>query len=248
MAGDTQIKRTFRVRFAQIDGARVIYYPRYLEMIADVFPEAAMDNYPFDLAIRFKRPNRLGDDIKMCLRQRANGWSVSDQTSGEYFSVTLTECLDGSDFEWDQEEFASFTADELTIRDWMCGPKGTLHLSRYFELISHTVEQWFESCLGITFSELHVAQDLGIPTVQMDTRCLRLPPCGARVRMGLRPLSVGASAVQLISRLTSAGNTWLETRQIIVFVELNDKKIKSTRIPEVLRKRMLSQLATVQAE
>ena len=248
MAGDTQIKRTFRVRFAQIDGARVIYYPRYLEMIADVFPEVAMDNYPFDLAIRFKRPNRLGDDIKMCLRQCANGWSVSDQTSGEHFSVTLTECVDGSNFEWDQEEIASFTADELTIRDWMCGPSGTLHLSRYYELISHTVEQWFESCLGIIFSELHVAQDIGIPTVQMDTRCLRLPPCGARVRMGLRPLSVGASAVQLISRLTCAGKTWMETRQVIVFVELNDKKIASTRIPETLRKRMLSQLAIVQAE
>jgi acyl-ACP thioesterase len=72
MAKISQIERNFRVRFAQIDGARVIFFPRYLEMIAETFPEVAINEFPFDLAIKFRQPNRLGDDIKMCLEQSAD--------------------------------------------------------------------------------------------------------------------------------------------------------------------------------
>jgi 4-hydroxybenzoyl-CoA thioesterase len=100
----------------------------------------------------------------------------------------------------------------------------------------------------MTFSDLHVARNLGVPTVQLDTHCQRLPASGDVVSVGLRPLSVGASAVHLLTRLASAGETWLETRQVVVFVELSDKKIRSTQIPGELRNRLVEQLATVQSE
>ena len=74
---DSSIARKFRVRFSQIDAARVIYYPRYLEIIADRFPEAEMDEAPFDVAIRFLQPNRLGDEIQMHLQSGPDGWSAS---------------------------------------------------------------------------------------------------------------------------------------------------------------------------
>ena len=248
MAKETQIVREFRVRFAQIDGARVIYYPRYLELIADTFPEVSLDAAPFDLAIRFARPNRLGDDIQMRLAQTAGAWSVSGTMDDEHFSVGLTACAERPELGASEEAPASFETAEFDIRDWMCGPSGRLHLSRYYELISHTVEQWFDSSLGLTFSELHVAKDIGIPTVQMDTRCQSLPASGETVRMGLRPLSVGASAVHLKTWLSSAGKVLLETVQVIVFVNLGDKKITSIRIPDTLRNRLVEQVAATQSE
>jgi len=248
MVKKIQIEREFRVRFAQIDGARVIYYPRYIEMIAETFPEIALDHTPFDMAIRFVQSNRLGDDIKMCLTENADSWSVAGGLEKEYFSIALSSRAEGVMLPPYQSELASFESGELTIHDWMCGPSGQLHLSRYYELISHTIEQWFDSSLGITFSDLHVAEDLGIPTVQMDTCCQRLPRRGEAVHMGLRPTSVGASAVQLTSWLTGHGKTLIETRQVIVFVELQDKKISSTRIPDALRKRLTMQLAATGSE
>jgi acyl-CoA thioesterase FadM len=54
---------------------------------------------------------------------------------------------------------------------------------------------------------------------------------------------VGASAVQLTTWLAAAGNILLETRQVLVFVELDDKKIRTVRIPEALRERIRAQLA-----
>ena len=41
-----RVAREFRVRFAQVDSAQVIYYPRYFEIIADTFPEIRLDVTP----------------------------------------------------------------------------------------------------------------------------------------------------------------------------------------------------------
>ncbi len=238
-----QIVRSFRVRFAQVDSAHVIYYPRYLEMIADTFPEAALDRTPYDLSIRFSDSNRLGDDIKLIFEPNETGWSVSGSMKQEFFSITLTEQSADRPVEPYESELASFETEQFAVRDWMCGPGGELQLSRYYELISHTVEQWFESGLEMSFSELHVARHLGIPTVQLETRCAELPRSGDTISMALRPFSVGESAAQLTTWLTRSGAVLLETRQVIVFAELGVRKIQSVRIPETLKRNMRSQLA-----
>ena len=239
----SSITRHFRVRFSQIDAAHVIYYPRYLEIIADTFPEARMDEAPFDVAIRFLQSNRLGDDIQMHLQSGPGGWSVSGRMETEHFSFALSRRPEDQRAQPYDSELASFETEAFMLRDWMCGPTGCLHLSRYYELISDAIERWFESSLGMPFDELHVARNFGIPTVQMDTRCYSLPQHGEIVTMGLRPFSVGSSAVQLTTWLAGAGNILLETRQVLVFVELDDKKIRTVRIPEALRERIRAQLA-----
>ena len=242
---DRKIVRSFRVRFAQVDGAHVIYYPRYLEMIADTFPEAALNRVPYDLSIRFLGSNRLGDNIRMIFEPNETGWSVSGSMKRESFSVVLTEKSADRPMEPYQSELASFETEQFTIRDWMCGPGGKLHLSRYYELISHAVEQWFEASLGMSFQELNVAENLGIPTVQLETKCTAFPRSGDPVSVALRPISVGESAAQLMTWLTGSGGVLLETRQVIVFADLSDRKIQSVRIPETLKCNMRSQLAAV---
>ena len=239
----SSITRNFRVRFSQIDAARVIYYPRYLEIIADTFPEAAMNAAPFDVAIRFLQSNRLGDEIQMHLQSGPDGWSVSGKMDIEHFSVALTRRPEDESAQPYDGELASFETEAFKLGDWMCGPGGHLHLSRYYELISGAIERWFESSVGMTFKELHFTREFGIPTVQMDTRCYSLPQYGETVSMGLRPLSVGASAVQLTTWLAAAGNILLETRQVLVFVELDDERIRTVRIPGELRERIREQLA-----
>jgi acyl-CoA thioesterase FadM len=47
----------------------------------------------------------------------------------------------------------------------------------------------------------------------------------------------------LTTWLAGAGNIMLETRQVLVFVELDDDKIKTVRIPDALRERIRAQLA-----
>ena len=242
-----RIERDFQVRFAHIDGARVIYYPRYLEIVADTFPEASMNCPPFDIAIRFMRSNRLGDTVKMVFEGNARHWSVSGGMGNPHFSIEVESATDTS-LTANSIELASFNDDERQVAGWMCGPDSRLHLSRYYELISNAIEQWFENSLGMTFHELHIAQDIGIPTVQLNTRCLRLPLAGEAVSMGIRPISVGSSSLLLNSWLICNNEALLETSQAIVFVRLHRSKIQKIRIPEALKQRMSSQLAARQPE
>ena len=238
---NVHIERDFRVRFAQIDGARVIYYPRYLEIIAETFPEARMDEPPFDMQIRFMRSNRLGDDIHMVFEANPRGWSVSGSVDEPHFTVEVAGCPAESKSAGEQRQ-ASFNGGEFEVAGWICGGDGRLHLSRYYELISRAIEQWFERSLGMTFHQLHIAQDIGIPTVQLNTRCLRRPSAGETVSMALRPISVGNSAVQLKSWLILGDDVLLESLQVIVFVQLHRETIQTIRIPGALKNAMSSQL------
>jgi len=232
------IDRTFRVRFAQIDSAQVIYYPRYLEMVADTFPEAQMGAPPFDLSIRFMKPNRLGDDVRMRLTRQSAGWSVSGHMTDEHFLISLV----AADKQKLLAHEDAYSSSAITVRNWMCGPSGRLHVSRYFELISHAIEQWFESSLSLTFYELHVRRGLGIPTVQLDTQCQGLPAAGDEIVMRLHPLSVGSSALQLQSWLVCTERVLLTSRQVIVFVKKSDNAIETVRIPGELREQIQRQI------
>ena len=104
----SSITRHFRVRFSQIDAARVIYYPRYLEIIADTFPEARMDEAPFDVAIRFLRSNRLGDEVQMHLQIGPRRWSGSGRMETEGFSSALSRRLEDQRAQSYDRELASF--------------------------------------------------------------------------------------------------------------------------------------------
>ena len=236
-----RISREFRVRFAQIDSAHVIFYPRYLEMIADTFPEARMDHTPFNMAIRFLQSNRLGDDLNMHLDIDDEGWTATGEMQRQQFVVVMSNGT--ADAPAKMPSATPFVGPERLIGDWQCDPQGRLHLSRYYELISETVEQWFESSLGMSFNELHIQRSLGIPTVQFDTAVQALPCSGEPISFRLAPLSVGHTAVQLLHSLERAGEVLAQTRQVIVFVELNDDKISPVQVPGTIRQSLEAQLA-----
>lgn len=236
-----RISREFRVRFAQIDSAHVIFYPRYLEIIAETFPEARMDRSPFSMVVRFLQSNRLGDDLLLHLDIDDDGWTATGEMQRQHFVVVKADGV--AELAATPTSATSFVSPERVIGDWQCDSNGRLHLSRYYELISETVEQWFETSLGMSFHELHIQRSLGIPTVQFDTAVQALPGRGEPVAMRLAPINVGGAALQLLHSLESAGEVLAQTRQVIVFVELNDDKIRPVPIPESLRTLLEAQLA-----
>lgn len=121
---ENEQKAVFVVRFAHIDGAAVVFYPRYVEMLGAVFPRLPLARPPFRLAFEFRKPNRLGDELELhCTaaggagpRAAAGGepggpareadaripadgassWTVSGRLNGnEHFSAELSLCAAG---------------------------------------------------------------------------------------------------------------------------------------------------------
>lgn len=100
----------------------------------------------------------------------------------------------------------------------------------------------------MSFRELHVDRCLGIPTVQLNTRCTELPRAGDAVSMHLQPESVGNSSVQFTSYLAKGSSVLLATRQVLVFVGFVDDKIAKVRIPEAVREKIATQIDAVNTQ
>ena len=71
------------------------------------------------------------------------------------------------------------------IRFSHCDPTGILYFPHVFDFVNATVEDWFESGLGMPFPEFHLLHRLGNPVVSTD--CEFIHPCRfGEERMRLR--------------------------------------------------------------
>lgn len=235
------------VRFSHVDAAGIVFYPRYVEMFADAFPELAPLRPPFDLRMEFRKPTPLGEVLALAVASNdcGDGWRLSGASAGnEQFTMALASRAGPVPRIPEHElRLPAFRADGIRIHDWAAGPDGFLQLSRYYEFVNAAVEQWFEKSLGLPFRTLHTVKREGIPTVSLDTRCLRLPGIGADVDVRIRPVRVGSRSLTFDSWLTEAGECLIKTTQVIVYIKLEDEGFKSIALPHALRGSLARQLA-----
>lgn len=234
------------IRFSHVDFAGAVFYPRYFELLGDAFPALPIWTSPFAFDMRFVKPNRLGDRIRIVCEcdQATNAWSFSGRIEeSEHFSIRMQPATDRRlRADAHRPAMSSFRAEPVVIGAWASGGDGVLQVPRYFELISGAVEQWFGEALDLPFHVLHTVNRNGIPTVRLKTRCHELPRLGTTVQMWLRPTHVGRRSVRLTTWLVQDKVCVMETEQIIVFVSVNADGFRSREWPDELRRRMRQQL------
>jgi 4-hydroxybenzoyl-CoA thioesterase len=245
------LTREVVVRFSHVDAAGIVFYPRYIEMLAQTFPELAPGEAPFALEIEFRKPTPLGARLTLAVAAPAphDAWRVSGICGGaEAFTMMwrsgLAVPLSPGDHDSGKPAFRS---DAMRVDGWAVGPDARLQVSRYYEFVNAAVEQWFENELGLSFSRLH-ADRAGIPTVSLRTRCAELPRSGEEIRIWIRPVRIGSRSMQFDSWLVDARGCLIKTSQVIVFVGLEQDGFRSTPLPESLRLQLLRRLAETTLE
>ena len=225
--------RTAVIRFPQLDPAGIVFYPPYFELVLRHFPDVPFRRCPVGIKTEFLRSNRFGDRIELMFDDGGaiGTWSLTGAMNGcEYFSMTPIDvgapALPSS---------PTYRSKGEEVSDWCIGGDRRMQLSRYFELLNMEIERWFETTLGIPFAELHVAQRIGIPTVQFDTRVVTMPECGERMAIWLKPDKVGNRALTFTSWLVCGGEALIENRQVVVFVRMHESRYESMEIPEDIR-------------
>ena len=237
----SQTERSTTVRFAHVDAAGIVFYPRYIELLMRLFPDSPLASPPYSMQLEFRRPNHLGDRLDVVLEGDDESWRFSGALNGvEHFSLRSI-AVDSEPLPVDAHRpgDAAFRTDVETIGEWSVTSDGHLHLSRYFELVSNAVEEWFESVLEEPFSDLHIGKRIGIPTVRFRTRCRELPRVTDSVEMWLRPTKTGAKSMVLTSWLVRGGECIVETEQVIVFVRMRADGFDSIDIPDDIRARVM---------
>ena len=241
-----RISRSATIRFSHVDPAGIVFYPRYFELLADKFPSFALSTAPFAFRIEFLKPNHLGDELQIEYETDGSttAWKFWGRMSGsEHFSIhslPIGEDMPGTDAH--RPDVPAFRAPPLQVRAWASGGDGSLQVSRYFEMISSAVEQWFEKSLDLPFRQLHMVGKNGIPTVKLETRCLQLPRVGDSVETWVRPADIGNRSIHFTTWLVRDGECLMETQQVIVFVRMNAAGFHSEALPDTLRERLQKQL------
>ena len=239
------MERTVTIRFSHIDGAGIVFYARYFEMLSELFADLPFANAPFAIQSDFLKPNYLGDQLDITHENNSSSgnWIFTGRMGDiKHFSIgSLPQEQGELDASAHRPNKPAFQSDALLIAPWTTDCSGYLQVSRFYELVNVAVEQWFPRKLGISFHELHNLSSVSIPTVVLRTRCRELPRAGESVRIWIRPTAIGEKSLEYTSWLVRGDECLIENKQIIVFVKLNGRVFQSIPIPDHIRARLQEQ-------
>lgn len=122
------------------------------------------------------------------------------------------------------------------VRFAHCDAAGWMFYPRAFELINGVVEDWFATALNKSFKALHLGDDLGVPTVHLETDFRSPARLGDILDFELSIAAIGRASVDLAIAASTDGTQRFQTRVRIVFVTLSDAK--SVPIPAAIRTAM----------
>ncbi|GAA5232242.1 acyl-CoA thioesterase [Verticiella sediminum] len=124
-----------------------------------------------------------------------------------------------------------------TIRFRHCDPAGIVFYPRYFELINDLVETWFETGVGVSFHELHVARRMGIPTVSVQCDFRAVSRWDDRLRQRLHLTRLGNASLQAqVEFAGDAGDVRLCAHIVLVTIDLDT--MRSAPLPQDMRAAM----------
>ncbi|HET6565766.1 MAG TPA: hypothetical protein VFG52_10170 [Xanthomonadales bacterium] len=232
------------IRFSQIDGAGIVYYPRYFEMLEDSFPESFAIRQSAELETRFQNPVRLGEQL---LLEAQPGETVEEITvlgkarNETCFQLRKRSLAKPVQAAW-QTRKDNFRR-RAEVRDWMTGADGLMHLGRVYELTAVLMEEWFALSLKCPFATLQSKDGALVPTVSLKTEIQEMPRAGDKLGLELAVLHIGRSSLGLGITVSREGELLLQTRQTIVFVAHQDGQLQSVQIPPHLLPILNSQLA-----
>lgn len=236
--------RSLTIRFSHIDGAAIVFYPRYFEMLSELFADLPFAKAPFAVQTDFLKSNYLGDQLDITRENdpSTGEWAFTGVIGNtKHFSIaSLPGAKDKLDASAHRPDQPAFQSDATLLSPWTTDCTGFLQVSRYFELLNAAVEQWFPRALDTSFHGFH-ADGNGMPTVVMKTRCRELPAAGETVSVWIRPTNIGEKSLTYTSWMVRDNECLLENEQVIVFVKIDGRDFHTMPIPDQMRERLQEQ-------
>ncbi|MDX1404071.1 MAG: hypothetical protein R3192_06025 [Woeseiaceae bacterium] len=234
------MERNAIIRFSHIDGASIVFYPRYFEILGELFEELPFASPPFAMQTKFLKPNYLADELSVTCTS-GDDWNFTGRMQGNDHFIIESLAGGGLDNAAHRPTKPAFQADPMRLAAWTTDCTGCLQVSRFYELLNAAVEQWFPRALDMTFRELHTVLGGGIPTVAMQTRCRELPRAGETIAIWIRPTGIGNKSLQYTCWLVRDDECLLENVQTIVFVKRDGRDFETIPIPDKIRTRLQEQ-------
>ncbi|MEE9427418.1 MAG: thioesterase family protein [Paracoccaceae bacterium] len=128
-----------------------------------------------------------------------------------------------------------------------CDPAGIGFYPRLVEQVNNTVEDWFEDAIGLSFHEMHMKRDIGVPTRSLSVDFSTPAMLGELIDWNLNVIELRRSLIALqVHAHGPGGNRILSAKVNLVWCEFSGKTPKSQPIPEEIRNKMLPFISPVE--
>ena len=107
-----------------------------------------------------------------------------------------------------------------------CDPARIVFYPRYFEIINAVVEQWYEEAVGVSFAEMHMVREEGVPTLKTQAYFPAPSRLGELLQFSLRVVKMGTSSVDLDIQAECDGEVRVEAKLTLVHISNNTGKSK----------------------
>ena len=124
------------------------------------------------------------------------------------------------------------------IRFEHCDPAGLIFYPRYFQLSHQVIEDWFYNGLEHSHGMMVTKEKVGIPTVHIEADFLAASYLEEVLDFSLVVTKMGKSSVHLEINGTYQDEHRCRIKQVIVFTHLAETAVKSTPIPDLLRRKI----------
>ena len=101
-----------------------------------------------------------------------------------------------------------------------CDPAGIVFYPRYFEMVNQTVEEWHETGLGTSFSQIHLSSGHGVPTVSISAEFTAPSHMGDVLTWRLYVTKLGRTSAALHIETSCNGALRMTALPVLVYVDM----------------------------
>lgn len=117
---------------------------------------------------------------------------------------------------------------------------GVVFYARYFEMLSHVVQRWFEQGLDTGYRQFHQVERRGIPLVDVHCRFTAPSYLSDVLRFRLEVTRLGRRSMTVNISASCNGEPRIEADMVMVNAEMNGYTMVSADFPEQMAARIRS--------
>lgn len=126
---------------------------------------------------------------------------------------------------------------EFSIRFGEVDRAQVVYYPRFFHLFHQTFEEWFSGALGAPYAEVIDRDNLGFPTVKVETEFLKPLRYGDKVRIELRLIDMGEASLTLSYTAVRSADDMVVARATVKKATIENDSFRPVPINDVWRER-----------
>jgi 4-hydroxybenzoyl-CoA thioesterase len=126
---------------------------------------------------------------------------------------------------------------EFSVRFGEIDQARVVYYPRFFHYFHQAFEEWFARALGVSYPDLVLKENIGFPSVRVETEFLAPLRYGDKIRVDLELLEIGNTSIMVGYTLIRLTDGAISARATIKNVAIDNDTFQPVRIGDEWRRR-----------